>query len=288
VRRSTVFTSRELPHGEPVAIARTGSHVVLRAGPWTLFLEVQAEGRFPVLGNIIPDPRAAVTRLRLDPQDAAFLLPALDRLPGADELHAPATLDLNGRVAIRARGSDQARATELVLARSSYAGTPVRLNTDRHLLARALRLGLTELEILDADSPIVGRDRDHVYVWQPLNKDSALEPTDDVSRIDSSPTVTPSSASADEVIEEETTVSRRNEPARSGDGTGGHAAPDGGNPTNLATLIQEAEALHETLADARARAGRLTAALRRLRRRERLVNSTLATLKALKLQDVAG
>jgi phosphoribosyl-dephospho-CoA transferase len=56
----------------------------------------------------------------------------------------------------------------------------------------------------------------------------------------------------------------------------------------LAALIQEAEALHEALADARTRAGRLTTALRKHRRRERLVSTTLASLKALKLQDVTG
>ena len=59
-------------------------------------------------------------------------------------------------------------------------------------------------------------------------------------------------------------------------------------PASLAALIQEAEALHEALADARARAGRLIVALRRHRRRERLVAATLASLRQLKLQEVAG
>ena len=66
------------------------------------------------------------------------------------------------------------------------------------------------------------------------------------------------------------------------------ATVEGPGPGGLAALIQEAEALHEALADAKVRAGRLTVALRRYRRRERLVSNTLASLKALKLQDVAG
>jgi hypothetical protein len=56
----------------------------------------------------------------------------------------------------------------------------------------------------------------------------------------------------------------------------------------LAALIQEAEALHEALADARARTGRLVVALRRHRKRERLVSSTLATLRELKLPEAVG
>ena len=51
-----------------------------------------------------PAPDAATSRLRLDPADAAFLADALGRLPGADRPNAPVTVDLNGRVAVRARG----------------------------------------------------------------------------------------------------------------------------------------------------------------------------------------
>jgi len=58
-------------------------------------------------------------------------------------------------------------------------------------------------------------------------------------------------------------------------------------PGGLSALIEEAGALHRTLSDARVRAGRLVAALRRHRRRERLVDTTLASLRALELQDVA-
>jgi hypothetical protein len=66
-----------------------------------------------------------------------------------------------------------------------------------------------------------------------------------------------------------------------------HAPTDNPGTAGLAGLIQEAEALHTQLADAKARAARVIVALRRHRKRERLVASTLATLKELRLQDVA-
>ena len=50
-------------------------------------------------------------------------------------------------------------------------------------------------------------------------------------------------------------------------------------------LIQEAEALHQALADAKARTHRLIGALRRERKRSRLVQSTLATLRQIRLQE---
>ena len=59
-------------------------------------------------------------------------------------------------------------------------------------------------------------------------------------------------------------------------------------PTGLAALIGEAEALHEALSDARSRAGRLVVALRRQKRRERLLTATLASIRQPpKLQEVA-
>ena len=46
-----------------------------------------------------------------------------------------------------------------------------------------------------------------------------------------------------------------------------------------------AEALHQALADAKARTHRLVGALRRERKRSRLVSSTLATLRQIRLQE---
>ena len=41
VRRSPIFASKELPRDRPIEVGKTAGHVVLRAGPWTIYL-VQA------------------------------------------------------------------------------------------------------------------------------------------------------------------------------------------------------------------------------------------------------
>ncbi|MCA1686108.1 MAG: hypothetical protein LC745_09015, partial [Planctomycetia bacterium] len=283
VRRTPLFASLGLPRDRPVGVGRTESHVVIHAGDWTVWLTVRGDARFPRIEHAIPDPSAVATRLRLDPGDAAFLSQALDRLPGAAEANAPATLDLNGRVALRARGADKSGVTELVLSRSGYTGAPVRVNVNRVFLARAARLGFAEVGVVDADSPVVCRDRHRVFCFQPLSKESAIEPTDDVIRVESTlPGPRPIAGSvanhrgASRVYDENTPAGP---PAKTNGKTDTQAAT-GEGPGGLAALIQEVEALHEVLADARARSGRLTAALRRHRRRERLVTTTLASLKA--------
>ena len=117
--------------------------MVLRIGPWTIWNEIQKDARFPGVEEAIPGADAVSTRLQLDPEDARFLQEALDRLPGNEELNSPATLDMNGKVAIRAELRISPQITELVLDRSSYSGPAIRINTNRNFLKRAIQLGFT-------------------------------------------------------------------------------------------------------------------------------------------------
>jgi hypothetical protein len=292
VKHTLAFGCKELPRDRPVSIGRTETHVVIKGGPWTLFLEIQTDGRYPNVDHILPDEVSSVARLQLNPEDAAFLLSALDSLPGADQENSPATIDLNGRVAIRARGTDAERPTELVLSRSGYSGTPIRFSTNREFVGRAIRLGFTEFMVTDADSPIVCRDSRRAYGWQTLNKDSAIEPSDDVTRIESAPATTHPTPRLEALPKVRTPVSDSIQPAETA--TRNHVTPkvstvlQSTGTAGLAALIQEAETVHEALSAAKARTKRLVVALRKHRRHERLVATTLASLKELRLQEVAG
>ena len=159
IKGSPLFACRALPRDQPVEVGKTDTHVVLRAGPWTIWLEIQKEVRFPEVERVIPQPGEVLTRLRVDAEDARFLESSLARLPGGDELNSPVTVDLNGRIAVRANAPDQPRqVTELVLSRSSYTGLPVCIATNRAFLDRALRLGFTEIGFTGVESPFVCRD----------------------------------------------------------------------------------------------------------------------------------
>ena len=288
IPRSPIFGCKGLPRDHPVQVGRAGDHVAFRVGPWTFWTEIKTGVRFPDLGRILPGPGSVATRLRLDAHDARFLLDSLGRLPGADEDNAPATVDLNGRIAVRARGADNDPATELVLSRSSFTGTPVRFQTNRELLARAIRLGCGELEVADADSPVVGRSGGRIFAWQPLSKESAIGPSEGAVRIDSNPH--PAPATGEGASNTIATTSDHDNLKSPGLAARREAAdprsPDSPAPAGLAALIGEAEALHATLGEARSRAGRLVVALRKQRRREKLLGSTLASLRQLRLQDV--
>jgi len=289
IRRTPMFAVRELPRDRPVEVGRMDAHVVLRAGSWTIWLAIRADARFPRIEHAIPAAQAAATRLRLAPEDAAFLGRSLDRLPGGDALNSPVTVDLNGKVAVRAQAGGGDRVTELVLGRSAFTGEPIRLNTNRHYLARAVRLGFAEFQVVGPEDPVACRDGRRAYLWQPLSRESAIGPSDDAVRIDSvgaGPAVTPVEQAKDEVtIDVPVPRSRPSAAPTAATRDTANGIVVGGSSGGLPGLIQEAEALHQALADAKARTHRLIGALRRERKRGRLVQSTLATLRQIRLQE---
>ncbi len=284
IRRSPIFAARDLPRDRPWSIGRTATHIALKCDPWTILLEIQTSARFPRVDMAFPTPDAATTRLRIDPLDASFLAESLGRLPGADLYNAPITVDLNGRIAVRAGGSETEVPTELVLSRSNYGGSQVRFQTNRDYLARAVRLGFTEVEIVDPDSPIVCRNGRHAYAWQPLSADSAIAPSVDVTRIES--LSLPAARPHDPPSRTTPPMNEHTKPEAPPRTT---LEPVSQDPaaTGLVALIREAESLHEALGEARTRSQKLIVALRRQRKQARLMAATLNTLRQLRLQEVA-
>jgi hypothetical protein len=184
IRRSPVFACTVFPSDQRMHIGKTGPHVIFRIGPCSIFSEIQKAGRFPRADDAVPANEAVTTRVHLDAEDARFLESALEPLPGGDELNSPATIKLNGKVTVRAREHGQAQITELILNRSSYSGSPIRVNTNRSFLGRAIRLGFREIGLANAEAPIVCRHQHSIYAWQPLSADSSIEPVEDVIRIE--------------------------------------------------------------------------------------------------------
>jgi hypothetical protein len=302
IKGSPLFACRALPRDQPVEVGRTDTHVVFRIGPFTAFCEIQKDVRFPEVERVIPHPSEVVSRLRLAAEDARFLASALDRLPGDGELHGPVTVELNGEVAVRATAPDKPKeVTELVLSRSNYAGTPISICTNRAFLERALRLGFTEIGFTGVESPFVCRDAARVYAVQPLSGGSAPEADAEVIRIESSAASGGESRGVTNIESTRSSMSVReskngHEPAtpastriRASARPAEVVAVSQEQPgTSLAALIQEAESLHATLADARSRTARLIAGLRRHRKQSRLVNETLKSLRQLRLVESAG
>jgi hypothetical protein len=278
IPRLAAFGCKELATDQPVEVGRQNDRVVLRSGCWTFFLHIDADARYPQADQVIPKLRDRTTTWRIAAEDAVFLARALPRLPGGEEDDKPLTVDLNGSVCVRARSAGQGRPTEVVLARSSFEGQPVRFAINRQFLGRILQLGFDELSLFGADRAVLAQDNQRTLVVMPLPKEAALAAGADVLRIVSAEGQAPAARTHPERKKASMTT-----PARNGNRNGTpvpNAALESGS-AGLGGLIAEAQALQEALRAAYGRSNRLVAALRRNRKQTKWVAATLAGLKQL-------
>ena len=295
VPRNSLFTYRELPTNVPLFIGRSDKWLTLKAGPWTFHLAIDTDRKFPRTEEIIQRPETAVTRLTIAPADAEFLADAIERLPcEEDDMHQAVTLDLNGKVIVRARASGSKVPTELVLNRSSTSGEDIRLTTNRNFLARAVKLGFRELYMYGAEVPLQACDENRTLLWALLGESGAIQPNPKAIQIESrqfgdgqsqrSDTVpTPISRRANTMVKATTRPQNTaaDEPL---DGGGNGSGSGHGNPNGSAgpvDPVELAEALRATLRTALGQVSELVSALKQQKRNTRSVQSALATLRQL-------
>jgi len=294
VPRSTVFGYRELPQDQPVGIGRAGDWVAFAVGPWTIYLRINKDGRFPDIDRHIPCTDTAVARCQFSASDAHFLLKTLPKLPCDEDSNTwPVTVELNGAMIVRAKMSTQAEPTELLLSQASIQGGPARINTNRRYLARALKLGFRELSIFDPQSPVVCQDDRRLYLWAPLEPDSAIGPAENAVRI-----VVPEGTTAEAVANHEPKkkvftmtepIENQNpEPQTAEAKTNGQARkPSRKKAAKNATvtLVEQTEELRNALRDALTKTTALIQAIKENQRRGRALRNTLASLKQLQAVD---
>ncbi|QDU18969.1 hypothetical protein [Urbifossiella limnaea] len=265
------FGCRELAGTAAVHVGRAGGHLAVRAGPWTVWLPADAGGRYPDLDGVVPRAGAGAVA-GLDAADAAAVLAALPGLPGADGEGRPVTLDLDGGVAVRARGPDGV--AELRLSRSPAAGPPARVAVDRAALRRALRLGCHTVRTAGGGRPVAFEGAGLTLVTVALDPDAAVAP-------DPAARVTHTDPAAHGPVhprpERRTTMPP---PDTTGVPGPGRADPP---PAEAPDPLAEAEALRAALAEAAARAGRLVAALKHRRREQKALTQAWSSLRALNL-----
>ena len=290
IPRNKLFHSPELAD-KPVAVAKSGDWAVLSVEPWTFYLRLNTEGRFPDVPQHIPSPDAAKARCQLSPDDTRFLAETLPKLPCHDEYSLPVTLDLNGHVALRARSADQAQPTEVVLTNSSCTGEPLRININRTYLKRALKLGLQEFCLYGDGAALLAQGDSRKFVWMPLEPGAAIEPADDALRIESPKCETTVSVPQPVTPKK---VPPMSEPTTNTTGkasTNGQAKPETTAPKasrrkasqqDLAALIDQAAQFRTALHGLMQEANGLVKALKQHKRKNKAIQTTLDSLKQLK------
>jgi hypothetical protein len=289
---SPMFGCRELYGQEPIAIGRTDQCLTLTIGPWSLHLTIDKNGRFPNVDHVLGGSGDARTVLQFDSGDAEFLLGNLDSLPGAKDDCSPVTIEGNGRVIVRAQGTEQPTPTEVVLARSSAQGPSISFSSDRHYLAHALRLGFRRIGVMAAGQPVLCREDKRQFMWMILGKDGVLKASEKATRLcstDATAAAAPASPSGHGTAtaatgKSDTTASKR---PRVKDKPPAHAtapptaAANGSDRVGIAIVLAEAEAIKQLLHQAFSRTQQLVAGVKRYRRQAQAVHSALGSLRHL-------
>lgn len=306
VPRTTLFNSRELPSDLPVEVGFKANHGVFRVGPWTFWLTLEKQGRYPSVENIIPAADSAKTRLSLSAEDVSFLLEIVPRLPTETDQQGRITLDLNGQVAMLAKGDGPSPVTQVVLRNSQRSGDEMRLNTDRQFLVRAAQLGFHEIELHGSESPVVCRDERRIYLWSVLEEAAALTTGPGTVQLES-PLATTTSRPAARPLPPprraratpernpnpmphnriaETLAASAPMPANESASRPPNHNGDHDPPGSFNAILQQAETAKTSLHDAFAQINHLIGSLKRHRRQSKLMQTTLASLKQLQNLEV--
>ncbi len=278
IHGSKLLTHREFRTDEDVGVGRADDVVVLKAGPWTAWMSIEKERRFPEIDQVIPNINGAIASVSIPKNDGDFLARAVQQLPANDEQHSPVTVDLNGSIAVRAWTYGSSTPTELVLTRSVRTGDAVRFCTNRKLLARAMLLGFEGLHFFGPDSPIMCIQGERKYVWMLLGKDGVIQPSKQAIRIESAGT--PEPAVQPPTSLENPTPMKPTNPARNTE------LANGTQPDNSPSLIDRAESLRESLQTALADTRNLITTLKQQQKTSRSVQSALKSLRQLEALEV--
>jgi hypothetical protein len=260
-----VFGAKPLAHIPDVQVGRTPTHLVVRVGPWSVWLPTDTSAKYPDVAGVVP--RHTPSTAGIDERDAAELLRVLPGLPGGDHELRPVTIEADRIVRVRGR-AESGETKEVTLIRSPAAGPAILVALDRRVLARALTLGCHTARLVP-DRPVALEGNGFVLLAAQLDPVLIVPPAAEAVKTstDDSPPV-----------EHDPTNPERNPPMKPPE-TNGHTPPRG-DPSDPLDL---AEALRDALADAATKAARLVGVLRHTRKEKKALATVLTSLQQLNL-----
>jgi hypothetical protein len=261
-----IFGGRELAGEQEVRIGRTAKHVAVAAGPWMVWLAVDAESKYPDVGSVIPVPSG---KLVIDDADAAAVLQDLQKRPNSQDETAPIVLDLGSRSAVRWPEGTPGRKKPLLLSRSAFTGPATAVTLLPQYVVRALSLGFREMHTASGDSPVLFRDGHRRYLV--ANFGPASTPA--MAPADTRALPAPQPSGPQPQHQEESMTTENN----------GSPIADSSPADELLDPLTEAEALRVALMEVVRRTGRLISSLRRFQRQRRALQSAWTSLKDLRL-----
>ncbi len=280
---SKIFGSQELRKiSETVKIGAADQWVFFQIGNSqigdVMFWLKVVEGKFPRLDQFARNIEGH-SWLHLDPTDAAFVAERLDSLPGKTDPESPVYVRLDNGIAVRGHDTKQQTATELRLIKSRCEGSPVVTPVNRRFLKNALGFGISRIGFDPKErTPLIGYGEQKMFVIMPLEGDEPPVEPEKITVLASDSNL-PVSQKSDKPTPDEKPI-----PSTKANRTPKPRPKANGKPKSQPALIDEALKLRQNLRETLGGVNDLIRSIKTQRRQDKLLRTTVASLR--KLQNV--
>jgi DNA polymerase III sliding clamp (beta) subunit (PCNA family) len=134
------------------------------------------DGEFPNWKQVMPANTSGWTIITLQTPAVDTIMEALPLLPGNEDMNRAVTLVADNGLLIKAKGKDQAEWTRINVPNAGVIGKAIEVALNRGFLLKALRFGLSQIQIQDSLSPLVFSAPGRTMIVMPVRMDGPPEP----------------------------------------------------------------------------------------------------------------
>ncbi len=270
---------------EPAVKDKAG-YVQISSRRWR-FIHRQIEGQYPNWRQVVRNPDETRTTIELDPSSTGSVIALVTRIPNHDGVNRTIGIEIKGRhvhLLGKSQAAEQWTRFEIEPVRTTGRDATVYLNRD--YLAKALRFGLTRIEIIDEMSPLRFVSGGRQMIVMPVRPDAATP----VPAKPPQPPAANSNPPPEEAQEERNTTMRQPNGSATGTPTNGaqRSAQTTEDKSALETALAQVEIVRGDFRNAIAGLNKLGEALKAAQREQKSadkeVQSARQTLE--KLQSV--
>ena len=157
----------------------------IQSDHWS-FIAKKTDHPVPRWRGVVPESKRIT--VKFSPQASAFLVEVLPKLPGKDDVSQPIRLDFaGGELTVTGKERRGDHSMSFPVEAVEVAGPDISMSVNRDFIAKALKFGLTVMDMSDELSPLLFSAPGKKLVAMPLRTDSTPGPQNQ-------PTATPAAA----------------------------------------------------------------------------------------------
>jgi len=256
------------------------AYIELTSFGWT-FIAKAIDGTYPNWRQVLPDPSGRKTTIKVPANALSEFADIIGKLP-CDAINHPVglKLDQRGKLVLFSRAAGTGKPTEVGFSGVEVTGKPVTVLLNRNYLLKALRFGLSEIQIQDALSPVRCTDGSgRQLVIMPIRMDGVTPQPAPIQ-----PSSPPQKAAQASPTSGDNNMQNGNKDGQSA------ASPREPAKTAIETAVEQIDAAKSSIGTALASLNGLVKTLRQAQREQRgtekeiqSVRSTLQTLQRVKI-----